>query len=70
MASEATKLLKPKKVAEMLGISPHTLRYWRCAKIEKGLTKSVLIGRQHRYDLADVNAYIEQNRTDSSARAS
>ena len=70
MADETTKLLKPKKVAEMLGVSPHTLRYWRCAKVEKGFTKSVKVGGQHRYDLADVDAYIERNRTDSSVRAS
>lgn len=51
------KLLKPKEVAEILGISVETLNVWRCTK--RYPLPYVKSGRLIRYRIPDVEAFIE-----------
>lgn len=56
-----TKLLTPEELAEMLGVSPSTIRWWRSEGRGPRATK---VGRLLRYDEADVRAWIEERKED------
>ena len=49
-------LLRPEEVADLTGLSIETLAQWRSQK--RGIPY-LKIGRAVRYDLADVQAYLE-----------
>lgn len=59
-------LLSSKQVAEMLGIPEGTLRYWRKTGVGPAWIK---MEGTIRYDLADVQVYVERNRRIPSVRA-
>lgn len=50
------QLLKPETVAELLGVTPHTLAVWRCSK--RYNLAYVKVGANVRYRPADVDAFI------------
>lgn len=56
MASVNQKLLNPKEVAEMTGLSAQTLAEWRSEK--RGISY-LKIGRAVRYDPTEVQRYLE-----------
>ncbi|MGH9353139.1 MAG: helix-turn-helix transcriptional regulator [Terriglobia bacterium] len=56
MASVTQKLLNPKEVAEMTGLSAQTLAEWRSER--RGISY-LKIGRAVRYDPAEVQRYLE-----------
>ncbi len=56
------KLLTVKEVAAILGVSPGTLRNWKCAK--RNLQPSLKVGRGLRYYEADVLRFLERCRID------
>lgn len=58
-------LLKPSQVAEILGVTVHTLAVWRCE--ERYNLKYVKTGRLVRYRRKDVEAFIEERMHGSSA---
>jgi excisionase family DNA binding protein len=49
-------LLKPEEVAQLTGLSQETLAQWRSQR--RGIPY-LKVGRAVRYDLADVQAYLE-----------
>ncbi len=51
-----SRLMSPEEVAEFTGLSTETLAQWRSQK--RGIPY-LKIGRSVRYDLADVQAYLE-----------
>jgi excisionase family DNA binding protein len=51
-----SQLMSPEEVAEFTGLSPETLAQWRSQK--RGIPY-LKIGRSVRYDLADVQTYLE-----------
>ena len=53
------KLLTPREVADLLGLSVETLNVWRCTKRYR--LPYIKTGRLVRYRADDVNAFIEQN---------
>lgn len=55
-ASTPAKLLTPETVAELLGLTLHTLAVWRCSK--RMPLPYVKVGRRVRYRAADVEAFI------------
>ncbi|WP_423820704.1 helix-turn-helix domain-containing protein [Salinisphaera sp. SPP-AMP-43] len=59
MHNEANRLLTPNQVAELLGVTVHTLAVWRCTK-RYPLT-FLKIGSRVRYRQADVDAFINGN---------
>ena len=65
-ATKTPPLLSSAQVAEMLGIPEGTLRYWRKTGVGPAWIK---MEGTIRYDLADVQAYVERNRRIPSVRA-
>lgn len=51
-----TKLLTPDQVADLLGVTEHTLAVWRCEK--RVNLKYIKCGRLVRYRTSDVDAFI------------
>lgn len=60
------KLLTVKEVAAILGVSPGTLRNWKCAK--KNLQPSFKVGRFLRYSEGDVLSFLEQCRVNPESK--
>ena len=56
------KLLTPEQVAELLGVSTHTLAVWRCEK--RYHLPYVKSGRLVRYRESDVDAFIQSRLSD------
>ncbi len=54
--SRTQPLLTVPEVADWLGISPHTLRYWR--HVHRG-PRSLSVGGAVRYRASDVEAWLE-----------
>ena len=52
------KLLTEDEVADMLGISPRTLQYWRQQRINIPFVK---VGKQVRYRVEKVEAFMNTN---------
>ena len=67
-ADASGRLLEPKEAAELLGVAPDTLRYWRYEG--RGPKYVKYSQRCFRYDEADVRRYIDEHRIDLSARTS
>ena len=60
-----TELLTPEQTAELLHMSPNTLSSWRW----KGRgPEFIKVGRNVRYDRADVDAWLRDNKTSFSQR--
>ena len=57
------------RVAEMLDLSPATLRNWRSLQTKTGPTWYKFPGGAIRYNLAELNAWIEGHRRDPSGGA-
>lgn len=55
----STKLLTPEAVADLLGMTLHTLAVWRCTK--RVPLPYVKVGRSVRYRVADVEAFISSH---------
>ena len=53
------KLLSPKEVAEILGVTEQTLAVWRSLGSQE--LRFIKVGRAVRYRPEDVKKYIEQN---------
>lgn len=53
--SLSERLLTPKEVADLLGVSPSTLKYWR--HLNKG-PRFIYCGKHVRHHPKDVDAYI------------
>ncbi|MGH3833185.1 MAG: helix-turn-helix transcriptional regulator [Pseudonocardiaceae bacterium] len=62
--ARSTDLLTETETAERLRRSPETLRYWRWRS--EG-PPSFKIGRRVMYDAADLNAWIEAQKTNGAA---
>ena len=60
------QLLTTKKISEMLGIPEGTLRYWRKSGLGPAWVK---LEGSIRYDVRDVEKYVNQNRRIPSVRA-
>ncbi len=60
----ATRLLTETEAASMLGVAPATLRRWRWAGNPPPFVK---IGTAVRYDPADLSAFIEAGRRNSTS---
>ena len=56
------RLIKESEAAEILNIEVQTLRRWRCVGKPPGYVK---VGGAVRYDLADIEAFIEAGRRNS-----
>jgi excisionase family DNA binding protein len=57
-STQLPKLLSPRQVADLLGVTPHTLAVWRCeGRYDLPYVKS---GRLVRYRAADIEAFIER----------
>lgn len=54
-----SKLLTPESVAELLGLTLHTLAVWRCAK--RMPLPYVKLGGRIRYRASDVEAFISSH---------
>ena len=67
-------LLRPRKVAEMLGIAEQTLAVWRCRQNHGNAAPDlawVKIGhRSIRYRLSDVEKFIDLNRSSDTCASS
>lgn len=57
MTNQTHKLLNAENVADILGVTIHTLAVWRCEK--RYSLKFVKVGRSVRYRMADVLAFLE-----------
>jgi excisionase family DNA binding protein len=55
----AESLISERQAAMRLGICPRSLRTWRV----RGQVRFVRLGRQVRYDPADLDRYIESNKS-------
>ena len=55
------RLLSSREASERLGLYHNTLNIWRCSKKGNGLPY-IKVGRAVRYQLSDVQAYIDKNR--------
>jgi excisionase family DNA binding protein len=55
--NDASRLLTPNQVAEILGVDVDTLNVWRCTRRYK--LPYVKTGRLVRYRLSDLNQFIE-----------
>lgn len=53
------KLMTPEQVADLLGVTPHTLAVWRSEK--RYDFPYIKCGRLVRYRAADVEAFVERN---------
>jgi excisionase family DNA binding protein len=53
------KLLRPEEVADLLGVTRHTLAVWRCE--DRYDLPHVKIGRLVRYEANEVEAFIRRN---------
>ena len=60
LSRPATPLLTTVQAAQILGIKPQTLAYWRCVK-RYGLPY-VKVGKNCRYKRSDIEAFIENRR--------
>ena len=58
-AAVPTKLLPPETVADLLGVTLHTLAVWRCT--HRYPLPYVKVGRCVRYRAADVQAFVDNN---------
>ena len=58
-AATPSKLLTPETVAELLGLTLHTLAVWRCAK--RMPLAYVKLGGRIRYRASDVEAFISSH---------
>lgn len=57
-ATTLPRLLTPEEVAELLGVTTHTLAVWRCSqRYDLPYVKS---GRLGRYRVSDLEAFIER----------
>lgn len=57
-ATTLPRLLTPEEVAELLGVTTHTLAVWRCSqRYDLPYVKS---GRLGRYRVPDLEAFIER----------
>jgi predicted DNA-binding transcriptional regulator AlpA len=54
------KLLTPNEVADILGVTSHTLAVWRCCR--RYNRPWIKVGRKVRYRASDVEAFIESRR--------
>jgi predicted DNA-binding transcriptional regulator AlpA len=59
-------LLSTKEAAEMMGVSPATLRGWRCANIGPKFTR--LTARSVKYAQADLERFIAERTVTPSVR--
>jgi hypothetical protein len=68
--SAAASLLNDEQAAEQLGVSPATLRSWRCRGIGPNFVK-MGAGKKSpvRYSASDIEQFIAQCRVTSSVRA-
>lgn len=57
MNHASDKLLNAHQVAELLGVTIHTLAVWRCEK--RYPLRFVKVGRYVRYRLSDVQSFLE-----------
>ena len=57
------RLIKESEAAEILNIEVQTLRRWRCVGKPPGYVK---VGGAVRYDLADIEAFIESGRRNNA----
>ena len=60
------KLLRTREAAEILQVSPATLRYWRMVGTGPDYFR---VGSSVRYDAGDLQRYLETNRVSSSVQA-
>ena len=56
----ANRLLTTNEAAQILGVKPKTLAYWRCVK--RYDLPFVKVGRSCRYRRSDIEAFIESRR--------
>lgn len=59
--NETTQLLTDIQAAEILNLSPQTLRNWRFIS-SSNKPSWIKLGRAVRYRLSDIEAYLEKNR--------
>lgn len=57
IVEEFERLLNQKEVADILGVSPKTLEYWRWKQVGPKFCK---IGKLARYKESDVRSYIDE----------
>ena len=53
------KLLRPEEVADILGVTTHTLAVWRCE--DRYDLRHVKVGRLVRYEADEVEAFIRRH---------
>lgn len=58
--SDKDKLLNPKAVSQLLGITEDTLAVWRCNKTYN--LPYIKIGRSVKYKQSDIDSFIESRR--------
>ena len=56
----ANRLLTTNEAAQILGVKPQTLAYWRCVK--RYALPYVKVGKNCRYKRSDIEAFIESRR--------
>ena len=56
----ANRLLTTNEAAQILGIKPQTLAYWRCVK--RYDLPYIRVGRSCRYKRSDIDKFIESRR--------
>ncbi|MDA3922619.1 MAG: helix-turn-helix domain-containing protein [Salinisphaera sp.] len=62
--TDRPQLLTPAQVADMLGVTVHTLAVWRCTK--RYPLRFLKVGSRVRYRQADIDAFID-SRIEESA---
>jgi len=60
LSRPATPLLTTVQAAQILGIKPQTLAYWRC--VGRYDLPYIKVGKNCRYRLSDIEAFIESRR--------
>lgn len=60
LLKDKNKLLNPKEVSEILGVSEETLSVWRCNKTYN--IAYIKVGRLVKYKQCDVDSFIESRR--------
>lgn len=61
-AASGNILVPPKIAAEILGVSPETMRWWRYRRVQ--LPWVVVGGRRVMYRKSDIDAFIDAGRVD------